>query len=141
MNVKLPTVVDAAEPLFLVAPEEQRRRPVRTARVDDPYVSIRVAKGDEVLAEMAGADRITVGVGTSSDNSAGNQKRRSSSPIGVPGPTRVRTPLSLAVSTEHPPATSSSPRVPRRWQAVKQGRAGEPPRCSPRHPGVPRSKC
>jgi hypothetical protein len=54
-------VVDAAQAIFLVAPEEERRAAVRAVRAQQADASLRVAKGDEVLAERAHAHGRAVG--------------------------------------------------------------------------------
>ena len=49
-DIELPAVIDAAQPTFLVAAEEQRCAAVRTILVQQADASVRVAESDEVLA-------------------------------------------------------------------------------------------
>ena len=61
--VELPAVVHAAEPLLLVAAEEERRPAVRAVVLDQRGASGRGAKGDQVLAQEPDPDGRSVGLG------------------------------------------------------------------------------
>jgi hypothetical protein len=56
-RVELPAVIDAAQAAFLVARQGQRCLAVRAALVDDAHAAVRRAKGDEVDAQQAHAER------------------------------------------------------------------------------------
>ena len=88
-DVEFPAVIDAAQPAFLVAPEEQRDAAMRAEFVDQADAAVAVAERDEILAEQSDAHRRAVRLGSSQDRQAGIQYRRIALPIGVPGPTRV----------------------------------------------------
>ena len=60
VGVEFPAVIDAAQAAFLVAAEEQRRAAMRAIRVDQADTPLRVAEGDQVLAEQAHAHRRAV---------------------------------------------------------------------------------
>ena len=49
-DIELPSVIDAAQPTFFVATEEQRGTTVRAIFVQQTDAAVRVAEGDEVLA-------------------------------------------------------------------------------------------
>ena len=51
-DVVLPAVIDAADPAFLVAPQEQRGAAVRAAMVHHADPALAVAKRDQLLAEQ-----------------------------------------------------------------------------------------
>lgn len=51
-HVELPAVVDAADAAFLVAAQVERGAAMRAAVVEDADASLRVAKGDELLAQQ-----------------------------------------------------------------------------------------
>jgi len=70
-DIELPAVVDAAQPAFLVAPEEQRGAAVRTILVQKPDAALRVTKGDKVLAQQPHAHGWAVRRG----DFAGEQRR------------------------------------------------------------------
>ena len=59
-NVELPAVIDAANALFLVAPEEQRCAAMRTAVIHHADPAGAIAKRDEFLAEQHQANRRTI---------------------------------------------------------------------------------
>ena len=60
-GVELPAVVHASQAALLVAPEVERRAPVRAGFREQSDASLRVAKDDEVLAEQPHALRRPVG--------------------------------------------------------------------------------
>ena len=60
-GVVLPAVIDAPEPRFLVASEEQVRAAVRAVGPEHAHAPVGVAERDEVLAQQADAQRIAVG--------------------------------------------------------------------------------
>jgi hypothetical protein len=60
-DVELPAVIDAADPAFLVASQEQRRAAVRAAVVHHADPACAVAKRDQLLAEQHQANRRAVG--------------------------------------------------------------------------------
>ena len=62
-DVEFPAVIDAAQPAFLVAPEEQRDAAMRAEFVDQTDAALAVAERDEVLAEQPDAHRRAVGLG------------------------------------------------------------------------------
>src|SRR4029077_5925559 len=62
-DVELPAVIDAAQPAFLVAAEEQRGAAVRAIFVQEPDPPLTVAKGDEVFAQEPHPYRRTLGLG------------------------------------------------------------------------------
>jgi hypothetical protein len=53
-------VIDAAQAAFLVAAEEQRGGTVRTALVDEADAALRVAEGDQLLAQQLHPHRRTI---------------------------------------------------------------------------------
>src|SRR3972149_4343450 len=55
-RVELPAVVDAAQAALLVAAEEEAGAPVRAGLRDEADAAVRVAEGDEILAQDADAD-------------------------------------------------------------------------------------
>ena len=61
-DVELPAVVDAANALFLVATEEQRRAAMRAVVRDQPELAGRDAKGDQVLTQQSQPHRRAVGL-------------------------------------------------------------------------------
>ena len=99
VDVELPAVVDAAQAVLVVAAEEHRRAAVRAVRIDQADAAVGVTEGDEVLVEDLDLDRDAVGPGSSSESATGIQKRRNSSPMGVPGLVLVRSSLSSFDST------------------------------------------
>ncbi len=62
-GVEFPAVINAAQAAFLVAAEEQRRAAMRAVRIDQADGAVRIAKGDEVLAEEPYAHRRAVTLG------------------------------------------------------------------------------
>ena len=60
-DIVFPAVIDAAQPAFLVAAEEQRGAAVRTAVVEYADPSRAVAKGDQPLAQKHQAQRVAIG--------------------------------------------------------------------------------
>ena len=62
-DVELPAVVDAAQAMLFVAPEEQRCAPVRAVQAQDARAAGAVAESDEVLAEDSEASGRTIGCG------------------------------------------------------------------------------
>ena len=63
LDVEFPAVIDAAQPAFLVAAEEQGRRAMGTALVQQPDAAGGVAERDQPLAQELDADRRAVGLG------------------------------------------------------------------------------
>ncbi len=61
--IELPAVVHAAHAALFVAAEEHRRAAMRAERVDQADVAVRIAKGDQIFAQQADADRWAVGFG------------------------------------------------------------------------------
>src|SRR5439155_8452156 len=55
VHVVLPPVIRAAETAFLVAAQEQRSAPMGTNLIDDPDAALRVAEGDQILAQESHA--------------------------------------------------------------------------------------
>ena len=95
VDVELPAVIDAAQPAFLVAPEEQRGAAMRAVFVDQTDAALAVAERHEVLAEQPDAHRRTIRLRRSRATAAPeSNSARIASPIGVPGPTRVISSLS-----------------------------------------------
>ena len=62
-RVVLPAVVGAAQPVLLVAAEEEVRPAVRASALDQPHPSAGVAEGDQALAQQRDAHRGPVGLG------------------------------------------------------------------------------
>src|SRR5439155_15013726 len=62
-DVELPAVVDAAQALFFVPTEEERRSSVRAGVLDKAELPRRRPKGDEVFTEQADSQRRAVGRG------------------------------------------------------------------------------
>jgi hypothetical protein len=62
-DVKLPAVIDAAQPAFLVAAEKERGAAMRAIFVEEPDPPLAVAKGDEVLAQEPHPHRRSIGLG------------------------------------------------------------------------------
>ena len=88
VDVEFPAVIDAAEAVFLVAPEEQRGAAVRAAMVHDADAPSLSRKA--ISCSPSSSRRIGAPSGSSSDDRhAGIQYCRMRSPIGVPGPTRA----------------------------------------------------
>ena len=56
-DVVFPAVIDAAQPVLLVAAEPQRRAAMRAELVDHADLAVGGAEGDEVLAQEPHADR------------------------------------------------------------------------------------
>jgi hypothetical protein len=69
VDVELPAVVDAAQPVLLVAREDHGGGTVRAGMVHQADTAAGVAEGDEVLAQQAHAVRLAVGhhVGTAQE--------------------------------------------------------------------------
>jgi hypothetical protein len=63
VHVKLPAVIEAAQPALLVAREHQRRASVRAIFVEYADAAFAVAEYNEILAEQAHLDRRAVGLG------------------------------------------------------------------------------
>src|SRR6185437_10335996 len=59
-GIELPAMVNAAQPAFLVAPEEQRRAAVRAIGIDESDPAGAVAKRDQILAQKPHPDRRAV---------------------------------------------------------------------------------
>jgi hypothetical protein len=59
-GVELPAVIDAAQPAFLVAAEEQRGAAMRAAVIENTDPPGTVAKSDQSLAEQHQTQRIAV---------------------------------------------------------------------------------
>ena len=93
-------MVDAAEAALLVAAEEQGRAAVRAVRVDDADVALGVLKAMSFSPKTSSLTGVLSALGTSSANITGSQKRRNSSPMGVPGPD-LRDQL-IVFPSEHP---------------------------------------
>jgi len=55
IDIKFPTMIDAANATLLVAPKIERRAAVRAVSLNDADLIIRVAKGDQILTEQAQA--------------------------------------------------------------------------------------
>jgi hypothetical protein len=70
LDVELPPVIDAADAIVLVAPEEERSHPMRATMVHDAGAAAGIAEGDQPLAEQHQAARIAVG-----DELFGSQRR------------------------------------------------------------------
>ena len=62
-DVEFPAVIEAAQPAFLVAREQQRGAPVRAVFVEHAEAALAVAEHHEILAEQAHLDRRAVGLG------------------------------------------------------------------------------
>jgi len=56
-DVVFPAMIDAADPAFLVAPQEQRGAAMRAAMVHHADPACAVAKRDQLLAEQHQPDR------------------------------------------------------------------------------------
>ena len=97
-HVELPAVVHAAQATRLVAAEVQVGAAMGTARIEQPHPSSlsrnATRSSPMILTRTGGPSRS----GSSCESSTGIQKRRKKSPIGVPGPVRVRSSLSSALS-------------------------------------------
>ena len=63
VHVKLPAVIKAAQAVFLVASEKQRRAAMGADVVNEADPALRVAEGDEVFAQQTYAERGTVLLG------------------------------------------------------------------------------
>ena len=61
--VEFPAVVDAAQSALFVAAEEQRGAAMRTKRIDDADVAVRIAKRYQIFAQQTHAHRRAVGFG------------------------------------------------------------------------------
>src|SRR3982074_439966 len=59
-SVELPTVIDAPQSAFLVATEKERRAAMRTERADHAHRASGIAERNQVLAERARPNRISV---------------------------------------------------------------------------------
>src|SRR5208282_4226486 len=95
-HVELPTMIDAANTVMLVAAEEKRCAAMRAFLIHNADTARRIAKA--INCSPSSLSRNGAPSGASSDDmSAGIQYSRMSSPIGVPGPTLVRTSESAAV--------------------------------------------
>src|SRR4030095_5459600 len=62
-HVDLPAVVEAAQSAFLVAAERERRAPMRAMQIEHTELPVRVAKGDEILAEKTNRRGLAVRLG------------------------------------------------------------------------------
>jgi len=62
IHVEFQAVIDAAQPIFLVATVEQRCGAMWAALVEQPDASLRVAEQHQVFAEQPHAHRRTVGL-------------------------------------------------------------------------------
>ena len=108
VDVELPAVIHAAQAGFFVAAEEQADAPrwgqLFWRNPTLPLVSRKATRSSPRMRQRIGS---LSGWGNSEDSRAGSQKRRNSSPIGVPGPTRVRSSLSalLSIFGVTPPCT------------------------------------
>jgi hypothetical protein len=60
---EFPTVIDATQPAFFIAAEEQRSPAVRTIFIQKPDAALRIAKGDQILAQQPHAYRRAIGLG------------------------------------------------------------------------------
>jgi hypothetical protein len=60
--IKLPAVIHTAQPIFLVAPEEQGGPAVWAIVSQDPYLSRTVSKGYQILTEQLKPDGSTIGL-------------------------------------------------------------------------------
>jgi hypothetical protein len=61
-DVEFPAVIEAAQPAFLIAPEDQRGTPVRAIFVEHPDAAAAVAEHHQILAQQAHLDRRAVGL-------------------------------------------------------------------------------
>ena len=71
VGVELPAVIDAAQAAVFVAREIERRAAMRAVRAEQADLALRVAEGDQILAEQAHAKRRPVALGE-----FGGQQRR-----------------------------------------------------------------
>ena len=62
VDVELPAVVDAAQPVFFVAAEEQRGAAMGAELVEQPDLAVAVAEGDQVLAQQPNPHGRAVGL-------------------------------------------------------------------------------
>src|SRR2546428_11524164 len=53
VHVELPAVVDAAQTVFFVSAKEERRATMRAISIETTDTAIRVAKGNQLLAQQA----------------------------------------------------------------------------------------
>src|SRR5262249_55026008 len=60
-HVKLPAVVDAAQPALLVASKKQRGAPVRAIPRKEAHLSVRISERNQVFREDSEPNRWTVG--------------------------------------------------------------------------------
>ena len=68
-----------------------------TNLVDDADAAFRIAKRDQILAQQPQPQLDAIGSRKLVGNQRGSQYRRMRSPIGVPGPVRVRSSLSSSL--------------------------------------------
>ena len=88
-DVEFPAVIDAAQPAFLVAPENSDTRRCgqnSSTRPMRPSLSRNATRSSPSSLTRTGGQS---GSAISHDRQAGIQYRRIALPIGVPGPTRV----------------------------------------------------
>ena len=86
VHVELPAVVDAAQAVKLVPPEEQRRPPMRAVRVDAPDPPMRVAEHDELLTHQHEAHRLAVGLRQLAGKQGGEPEPAEQFAHRLPGP-------------------------------------------------------
>src|SRR5262249_62196508 len=60
---EFPSVIDAAQAAFFVATKKQRGATVRTILLQKPDVALRIAKGDQILAQQPDAHRQAIWLG------------------------------------------------------------------------------
>ena len=101
-DIEFPPVINAAQPTHFVTTKKQRGASMRTVPRQEPHFSIRVAESDQVLREDAEPHRCAVRLWQLARERDGNQKRRKSSPIGVPGAVRQSISFSSLDNMESP---------------------------------------
>src|SRR5205823_4247170 len=63
LDIKLPAMVDAAQPALLIAAIPERDPPMRAELLQQTDAAIAIAEGDEVLAQQLDPHRRAVGLG------------------------------------------------------------------------------